>query len=108
MKGYVTSEAITRGDRITLSSGNAAVAGAGEEGIGTARNSADSGDTCTVILDHRSVEVVASGTIAAGGDCYAAASGAVSATISGRRIGIALEAGTDTNYFEMMLAGVNS
>ena len=108
IKAFTAGAALSRGDRVKFSGNNVVVAGAGEEALGTTRNSADSGDTVAVILDHRSVEVTASGAISKGADCYGAADGAVSATISGRRQGIALEAGTDGNLFEMMLAGVNS
>jgi len=108
-KGFVTSAAITRGQRVTLAAaGTVSAAGAGVEGIGTAYDAAASGGNVTVELDHKSVEVIASGAITAANPCYAAASGAVSATVSGRRIGIALESVTDGNKFEMMLAGAAS
>jgi len=108
-KGFVTSEAIARALRVKLAAaGTVSLAGAGEEGIGTAYDAAASGGNVTVELDHKSVEATASGAITAANPCYAAASGKVSATVSGRRIGIALESVTDGNKFEMMLAGAAS
>lgn len=107
-KAFVAGEALTRGKRVKISSNTVVFADAGEEGIGTTTHKVDSGDHVNVHLDRPSIEVEASGAIAQGGDCYAAADGDVSATISGRRQGIALEAGTDGNLFEMMPAGVNS
>ena len=108
-KGFVTSEAISRAQRVKLAAaGTVSKAGAGEEGIGTAYDSAASGGVVTVELDRKSVEAIASGAITAANPCYAAASGAVSATVNGRRIGVALETVADGNKFEMMLAGVTS
>lgn len=109
IKGYVAAAALTRGQRVKLSSGQAAVAGAGEEGIGTARQSCDSGSHASILLDHPTREMIAAGAISAGANVYAAATGRVSATISGRRQGIALEAATTAgDYLEVMVAGVNS
>jgi len=108
-KGFTTSAAITRGLRVKLAAaGTVSAAGAGEEGIGTAYDAAASGGVLSVELDHKSVEAVASGAITAANPCYAAASGAVSATVNGRRIGVALETVADGNKFEMMLASVTS
>jgi hypothetical protein len=108
-KGFVTSEAIGRAIRVKLeSAGTVAIAGAGVEGIGTSYDAAASGGNITVELDHKSVEATASGAITIANPCYAAASGKVSATVSGRRIGIALASVTDGNKFEMMLAGAAS
>ena len=108
-KGFVTSAALGRAIRVTLASaGTVSAAGAGVEGIGTSYDAAASGDPITVVLDHKSVEATASGAITAANPCYAAASGAVSATVNGRRIGIALETVADGNKFEMMLAGAAS
>lgn len=104
-RGFTTSEAIGRTLRVKLAAaGTVSKAGAGQEGIGTAYDSAVSGDPLTVALDHPSREVTASGAITAANPCYAAAAGVVSATVSGRRIGIALETVADGNKFEMMLA----
>jgi hypothetical protein len=108
-KGFVTSAAIGRAIRVTLeSAGTVAIAGVGAEGIGTSYDAAASGDTISVILDNKSVEATASGAITIANPCYAAAAGKVSATVSGRRIGIALQTVADGNKFEMMLAGAAS
>jgi len=101
----VTSAALARGIRVKLAAaGTVSAAGAGEEGIGTSYDAAASGGNITVELDHKSVEATASGAITAANPCYGAASGAVSATVNGRRIGIALETVADGNKFEMMIA----
>jgi hypothetical protein len=108
-KGFNTSAAIARGQRVVLAAaGTVSAAGVGVEGIGTAYDSVASGVTCSVELDHKSVEAIASGAITIANPCYAAAAGRVSATVSGRRIGIALSTGSDGNKFEMMLAGAAS
>jgi len=108
-KAFVTSEAIARALRVKLASDETvSIAGAGEEGIGTAYDAAASGVAVTVEMDNKSVEVIASGAITAGNPCYPAASGKLSATISGQRKGIALEPATDGNKFEMMIAGPTS
>lgn len=107
-KAFTAGAALNRAVRVQFSGGNVIVATAGVEGIGTTLESQNSGESVNVRLDNHSVEVTASGAIAQGGNCYGAAAGAVSATISGRRVGIALEAGTDGNIFEMMPIGVNS
>jgi len=59
-------------------------------------------------MDSHSIEVTASGAITENANCYNAAAGAVSATISGPRVGIALEAAINGELLEMMVAGVNS
>jgi len=103
-KGFVTSEAIARGLRVELAAaGTVDICEVGEEGIGTAYDSVGSGETLTVELDHKSVEVIASGAITANNPCYPAAAGKVSATVNGRRIGKALESVTDGNKFEMQI-----
>jgi hypothetical protein len=108
-RAFVTSEAITRGSRIKLAAaGTVSNAGAGEEGIGTAYDAAASGVPVTVELDTKSVEVVSSGAITIANPCYAAAAGRVSATVNGRRIGIALSTGSDGNKMEMLIAGATS
>lgn len=105
LKAFTTSEAIARALRVKLAAaGTISKAGAGEEGIGTSWNAGTSGGQCTVELDHKSVEATASGAITAANPCYPAASGAVSATVNGRRVGIALETVADGNLFEMMIA----
>ncbi len=104
-KGFATSEAISRAVRVKLAAAKTvSAAGAGEEGIGTSIDAVASGGQCSVELDHKSVEATASGAITCGNPCYPAASGAVSATVNGRRVGIALESVTDGNKFEMMIA----
>ena len=89
--------------RLLAADGTVGLCEAGDEGIGTSYDGVGSGETVTVELDHKSVEVTASGAITANNPCYPAASGKVSATVNGRRIGKALESVTDGNKFEMMI-----
>jgi len=108
-KAFVTSAAIARGLRVKLAAnGTVGLAGAGEEGIGTSYDAVASGAVLTVELDAKSVEATSSGSITCGNPCYPAAGGKVSATVNGRRVGLALESVTDGNKFEMMISGVNS
>lgn len=107
-KAFEAGEALARAVRVKLSSATVVAAGAGEKAIGTTTEAKASGDFINVRLDHWSVEATASGSIAENADCYNAASGAVSATISGPRVGIALEAASTGEIFEMMVACVNS
>lgn len=107
-KGFLAGAALSRAIRVKLSSGEVVAAGAGEEGIGVTTESCDDAEHVNVRMDGHSIEVTASGSIAENQNCYAAASGAVSGTINGRRIGKALEAASDTEIFEMMVIGVNS
>lgn len=108
-KTFLAGEALARGVRVKMSAAETVVAcGAGEKGIGFTMESAAINTFVTIRLDHWSVEALASGSITWNNDCYAAASGDVSATISGPRVGIALESASDTELFEMMVACVNS
>jgi len=107
-KGFVAGTALSRGVRVKISSDTVIVSGAGEEGIGTTTESSAISDFVNVRLDSHSVEATASGAITQGANCYGAAAGAVSATLNGRRQGIALEAAADGALFEMMPVGVNS
>jgi len=107
-KAFEAGEALSRAVRVKLSSGTVVAAGAGEKAIGTTTESKGSGEFVNVRLDNHSVEATASGSIAENADCYNAASGAVADTISGPRVGIALEAASDAEIFEMMVVGVNS
>jgi hypothetical protein len=107
-KAFLAGTALSRAVRVKLSSGTVIVTGAGEEGIGVTLGSADSGDHVTVGLDHETREVTASGAITAGGNLYAAASGAMSHTISGRRLAVALEAASSGALFEAMVSCVTS
>lgn len=109
-KAFVAGEDLARARRVKISSATVVYADAGEEAIGTTTKTVDSGSAAPVKLDAAggSVEVTASGAISEGGNLYAAADGKMSATISGRRQGIALEAASDGGVFEMMPTGVNS
>lgn len=107
-KSFEAGTALVRGIRVKLSSGTIIASGLGEKGIGQTTDSGASGDFVNVRMDGHSVEAIASGSITENANCYAAAAGDVSATISGPRVGIALEAASDTELFEMMRAGVTS
>jgi len=111
VKSIIASEAIGRRIRVKLNtSGQVAIAGAGEEAIGTVTRSIASGGLATVKLDSASGthEVTASGTVTAKDNLYSAAAGAMANTINGRRQGIALESTTTGLPVEMMPTGVNS
>ena len=103
IKAFTATSAITRGRRVKLSSGEVVVTAAGEEGIGTTRNSADAGTSVSVVLDGRSIEMVATASITAGGNIFAAAAGGVSSTVNGKRIGIALEAASSADLLEVLV-----
>ena len=109
----VASAAIGQFIRVKLSSGQAAIAGAGEESIGTTQQSVASGGIVRVKLDNApgtQMVTSAAATVASGGNCYQAASGYVASTISGRRIGINITTATSVSgaKFEMLPVGVNS
>ena len=107
-KAFEAGTALARAVRVKLSSATVIVSGAGEKAIGATTESKGSGENVNVRMDHHSIEVTASGSIAENQNCYNAAAGAVSGTISGPRVGIALEAASDGEIFEMMVACVNS
>lgn len=100
--------ALAFGARVKISSGTVVVCTAGDEGIGNSTESAAASAVVNIRLDNHSVEAIASGAIAVGDDVYAANGGAMSATLSGRRQGIALEIAADAETFEMLPVGVNS
>jgi len=110
IKTFTADEAIGRRIRVKLSATGVAICGAGEEGIGTTIQSVASGGNASVKLDAAGGSHVgtSSGSISIGDSLYAAASGALSATISGRRQGIALEAVSTATAFEFVPTGVNS
>lgn len=107
-KGFLAVTALGADIRVKLSGGGVIACGAGEKGVGFTRASAVINAQVNVKLDNDTVEATASGTIAVNDDCWPAAAGDVANVASGVRCGIALEAATDGETFEMMLAGPSS
>lgn len=103
-KTFVAAAAITRGQRVKLDStaGQVAVAGAGENGVGFADATVAISSPVPVRLDAPTSVAIASGSISFGDAVYSAAAGALTATASGQKVGLAITAGTDTNEFEVM------
>lgn len=106
----VGASALTQGQRVALASGLAVAAGnTNASGIGVATSDAAASGLVTVKLNTASGthEMKAGGTIAAGAAVYPAAAGAVSTTVAGNQIGIALESAVSGDIFEVLL-GVNA
>lgn len=88
----VAAAATGQNIRVKLVAGEAAIAGAGEEAIGTTVNSAVLGGNITVKLDNApgTQEVTAAGAVTISDIVYSAASGRVGTTATGSRQGIAI------------------
>ena len=105
IKTFVAAAALTRGQRVKLDStaDQVDVAGAGENGVGFAERSVDSGAAVAVRLDSPSSVGIAAGAITYGATVYQAASGRLSASASGRKVGLALQAASAAaDEFEVM------
>lgn len=89
---------VTRHTRVKLSSGTIVTAGAGEDGVGVALSTEAAGAYCAVKLNSApgTQLITSAGAITAGAAVYGAASGQIDDTVSGNKIGIALEAATDS------------
>jgi hypothetical protein len=97
---------ITAFNRVKLDgSQQAVVAGAGEEAIGIALDDAVITDRIAVKVFKAgaTVKVIASGAVTVGATLYAAASGKVTSTAQGPRIGVALAAASGNNSVIEML-----
>lgn len=98
--------AIGRHLRVTLSTGNLAVAGIADNDIGTIECEAFTSDTEAAVRLKSATgtrKMVAAAAVAAGAIVYAAASGKIDDTVSAQRIGIALEAATaDGDIIEVL------
>jgi len=95
VRSFPNNAALGRGIRVHLSSSNLAAAGITDDEIGVMEELSLAGDTKGAVrLTNAagSVRAVAAGAITQYAEVYAAASGKVSATVSGPRWGIALEA----------------
>lgn len=100
-----TNAAIGQNIRIKLVTGLAAIAGSGEEAIGTSVTSAASGAKITVKLDNAAGthEVIAAGAVTINDIVYSAASGRVGTSAVGSRQGVALVAASGAAVaFEML------
>ncbi len=95
-RNFTASGAITVGTRVTVSSTSVAAAGASDEDAGIAQATVADGEPVAVTMyaDGEIGTYIASGAITAGVDVYPAASGKVSATVAGKRIGKALNTTT--------------
>ena len=95
-RNFTASGAVTVNTRVTISSTSVATAGAADEDVGVAQATVADGEpvAITMYADGEIGSYVASGAITAGVDVYPAASGKVSATVAGKRIGKALNATT--------------
>lgn len=104
IRTFVAAATITRGQRIKLDStaDQAAVAGAGENGVGFADRTVASGEPVPVRLDAPTSVAIASGTVTWGDTVYQAAAGAVTATANGRKVGLCLKTATTGNETEVM------
>lgn len=93
---FKTGGVVTQGQRLTLSTTTVIAAGTGDEDIGTAHAPAASGALVGVVMtsDGEIGDYIASGAITAGADVYPAAAGLVSATVTGKRIGKAINTTT--------------
>lgn len=98
--------AIGRYLRVTLPSGDLAVAGIADNDIGTIEYEVFTSDTEAAVRLKTAVgtrKMVAAAAVTAGAIVYAAASGKVDDTVSAQRIGIALEAATaDGDIIEVL------
>lgn len=106
VKTFPNNAALALGTRVKLSSGYPAAAGIGEDEIGVMEVLSLSGDSnCSVRLPNtgETIRVLAGGAITQYAEIYGAASGKVSATPSGPRWGIAMEAASgDGSLIEAM------
>lgn len=91
---FTAGEAIAQGVRVKISGSGILTAGATDEDVGTTLAAADSGAPVAVNLtaDGEIGVYTASAAITVGADVYPSASGKVSSTVSGKRIGKALKA----------------
>jgi len=99
-KAWVASEAITQFLRVTLSSGELAIAGANELDIGEVMEpvlAADDIGTVRMISTPGTHKMVCSAAVDAEARVYGAAGGKISATPNDNLIGIAINAGTANN-----------
>jgi len=90
---------VTVYDRVKLSSGTIVVAGAGEDSIGIAQETkaADAYGTVKLWSAPGTFVCRSAGAITSGAAVYGAAAGEIDDTVSGNKLGIALEAATDAD-----------
>lgn len=96
IRSFAASGALTAGARVTVSSTSVAVAGASDEDVGVSLAAVADGFPAAIVMyaDGEIGSYTANGAITAGVDVYPAASGKVSATVAGKRIGKALSTTT--------------
>lgn len=95
-RSFTAGGAITANNLVKLSGANVVQAGSGDEAIGTALQTVALNGNVSVSLLRPVVSLSASGAITAGAAVYPDASGLVSATVAGKRIGTALNATTNS------------
>ena len=106
VKSYPNNSAIAPFLRVKLSAGYLAVAGAGDDELGILEGRTFATDTVGAVralLLGETVRMVAAGAVSQYADVYRAASGKISATPNGKRIGIAMEAASgDGSQIEVL------
>ena len=109
---FPNNAALARGTRVKLSSGYLAAAGINEDCIGVMEDATLAGDSVGAvrpISGKDSLWMIANGAVSQYAEVYEAADGKVSATVSGVRIGIAMEASTtDGDVVEILPFGASS
>ena len=104
--------ALSRGIRVKLSGGYLAAAGIGEDCIGVMEKPTFAADPVGAVRPITGVDtlcMVAAGAITQYAEVYEAASGKISATVTGKRLGIALEAASgDGSLIEVLPLGDSS
>lgn len=114
-RSFPNNAALGRGIRVALSGGNLAAAGITDDEIGVMEEltlAADTKGSVRLPNSGQTVRAVANGAITQYAEIYAAASGKVSATVSGPRWGIALEAasgdGSEIEVLRLSSAGAGA
>ena len=95
VRSFDNNAAVARSLRVMLSSGNVAAAGITDDEIGVMEELSLAGDTkasVRLVNYGETVRLVAAGAVSQYAEVYPAASGKISATVTGARWGIALEA----------------
>jgi hypothetical protein len=106
VKSYPNNSALAPYLRVKLSAGYLVVAGAGDDELGILEGRTFATDTVGAVrslLLGETVRMVAAGAVSQYADVYRAASGKISATPNGKRIGIAMEAASaDGSQIEVL------
>jgi hypothetical protein len=112
VRSYPNNAALAPFLRVKLSAGYLLAAGAGDDELGVLEGRTFATDTVGAVrglVSSESVRMVAAGAITQYADVYRAASGKISATPNGKRLGIALEAASgDGSQIEVLPAKADS